>query len=157
MQATSTLLVFVGFIAASIWTGGMVCIALVAKVAREVLDERSQVAFFRSVGRRYGIVGTVSLLVATAAGLALSWPPSGWTGPIGAAIGLAGVLIIATALGMMQARIMTARRRELIENPDDRITADALRRGRMLANGLRGMMALLTIAILALGSYVLVH
>jgi hypothetical protein len=56
--------------------GGMVCLATVAKAARGVLDESSQVAFFRAVGRRYEMVGTASLLIAIAAGLALSWPPS---------------------------------------------------------------------------------
>src|SRR5450759_5693219 len=60
MLATSAPLVAVELIAASIWIGGMVCIAIVAKAARGVLDESSQVAFFRAVGRRYGMVGTAS-------------------------------------------------------------------------------------------------
>jgi len=44
--ATSAPLVAVELIAASIWVGGMVCLAIVAKAARGVLDESSQVAFF---------------------------------------------------------------------------------------------------------------
>ena len=51
MLATSAPLVAVELIAASIWVGGMACIAVVAKVAREALDEASQVAFFRFLGR----------------------------------------------------------------------------------------------------------
>jgi len=51
MLATSAPLVAVELIAASSWVGGMVCIAVVAKAARDVLDESSQVAFFRAVGR----------------------------------------------------------------------------------------------------------
>ena len=157
MLATSAPLVAVELIAASIWVGGMVCIAIVAKAARGVLDESSQVAFFRAVGRRYGIVGTASLLIAIAAGLALSWPPSSWSRTIDAAVVLAGVLVVATIAGMMQARAMTALRRKLIANAGDSSTAVALRRGRLLANGIRGLMALMTLAIVILAAFAVAH
>jgi len=157
MLATSAPLVAVELIAASIWVGGMVCIAIVAKAARGVLDESSQVAFFRAVGRRYGMVGTASLLIAIAAGLALSWPPSSWSRTIDAAAVLAGVLVVATIAGMMQARAMTALRRKLIANPRDSSTAVALRRGRLLANGIRGLLALMTLAIVILAAFAVTH
>jgi uncharacterized membrane protein len=157
MLATSAPLVAVELIAASIWVGGMVCIAIVAKAARGVLDESSQVAFFRAVGRRYGMVGTASLLIAIAAGLALSWPPSSWSRTIDAAVVLAGVLVVATIAGMMQARAMTALRRKLIANAGDSSTAVALRRGRLLANGIRGLMALMTLAIVILAAFAVAH
>ena len=157
MLATSAPLVAVELITASIWVGGMVCLAIVAKAARGVLDESSQVAFFRAVGRRYGMVGTASLLIAIAAGLALSWPPSSWSRTIDAAAVLVGVLVVATIAGMMQARAMTALRRKLIANPRDSSTAVALRRGRLLANGIRGMMALMTLAIVILAAFAVTH
>lgn len=157
MLATSAPLVAVELIAASIWVGGMVCIAIVAKAARGVLDESSQVAFFRAVGRRYGMVGTASLLIAIAAGLALSWPPSSWSRTIDAAVVLAGVLAVATIAGMMQARAMTALRRKLIANAGDSSTAVALRRGRLLANGIRGLMALMTLAIVIFAAFAVAH
>jgi uncharacterized membrane protein len=157
MLATSAPLVAVELIAASIWVGGMVCIAIVAKAARDVLDESSQVAFFRAVGRRYGMVGTASLLIAIAAGLALSWPPSSWSRTIDAAVVLAGVLVVATIAGMMQAREMTALRRKLIAHPGDSSTALALRRGRLLANAIRGLMALMTLAIVILAAFAVAH
>jgi len=157
MLATSAPLLVVELIAASIWVGGMVCLAIVAKAARGVLEESSQVAFFRAVGRRYGMVGTASLLIAIAAGLALSWPPSSWSRTIDAAAVLAGVLVVATIAGMMQARAMTALRRKLIANPSDSSTAVALRRGRLLANGIRGLMALMTLAIVILAAFAITH
>ena len=157
MLATSAPLVAVELLTASIWVGGMVCIAIVAKAARGVLDESSQVAFFRAVGRRYGMVGTASLLIAIAAGLALSWPPSSWSRTIDAAVVLAGVLVVATIAGMMQARAMTALRRKLIANAGDSSTAVALRRGRLLANGIRGLMALMTLAIVILAAFAVAH
>ena len=155
MLATSAPLVAVELLTASIWVGGMVCIAIVAKSARDALDESSQVALFRSVGRRYGIVGTASLLIAIAAGLALAWPPPLWSRIICAAVILAGILVVATVIGMMQARAMTALRRKVIANPEDNSAADALQRGRLLANGIRGLMALLTLAIVLLAAIAL--
>ena len=157
MLATSAPLVAVELIATSIWVGGMVCLAIVAKAARGVLDESSQVAFFRAVGRRYGMVGTASLLIAIAASLALSLPPSSWSRTIDAAAVLASVLVVATIAGMMQARAMTALRRKLIANTRDSSTAVALRRGRLLANGIRGLMALMTLAIVILAAFAVTH
>jgi hypothetical protein len=56
MLGTNPALIAVELVAASIWIGGMVCIAIVFQVARNVLDESSQVALFRpgwdSHGRR---------------------------------------------------------------------------------------------------------
>lgn len=48
----SALLVAMELIAASIWVGGMVCIAVVTNVACDDLDGPSQIVFFRSMGRR---------------------------------------------------------------------------------------------------------
>jgi hypothetical protein len=88
MLALNTPLVTVELLAACIWVGSLVCLALVTSTARRVLDAPSQVAFFRAIGRRYGIVGTGALLVAIGAGLALSWPPSTWSSTIDAAVAL---------------------------------------------------------------------
>jgi len=157
MLATSASLVAVELIAASIWVGGMVCLAIVANAARGVLDESSQMAFFRMVGRRYGMVGTASLFIAIAAGLALSWPPSSWSGTGDAVAVLAGVLVVATSAGMLQARSMTALRRKSIAHPEDGSTAAALRRGRLLANAIRGAMALMTLAAVVLAAFAVTH
>ena len=58
-------------IAASLGVGSMVCIAVVAKVARNVLDGPSQMVFLRSMNRRYSVVGATPLLVFIASALAL--------------------------------------------------------------------------------------
>jgi hypothetical protein len=130
--------------------GSLVCLALVANVARKVLDGPSQVTFFRAIGRRYGVVGTASLLVAIGAGVALAWPPSSWSGTIEAAVALSGVLVLATAAGMAQARTMTTLRRQAMSSPDDHDVA--VRRGRLVAGGLRGLMAVVTLAVLVLAA-----
>ena len=157
MLAMSTPLVAVELLAACIWVGSLVCLALVANVARKVLDGPSQVTFFRAVGRRYGMVGTGSLLVAIGAGLALAWPPASWSSTIDAAVALAGVLVLATAVGMIQARQMMTLRRQAMGAPDDQIVAGAIRRGRLVAGALRGLMALVTLAIVVLAAQAISH
>src|SRR6185312_11496204 len=112
MLATSTPLVAVELAAACIWVGSLVCLAVVTHAARQVLDGPSQVVLFRAIGRRYGIVGTVALLVAIGCGLALAWPPSTWSNIIDAAVALAGALVLLTGAGMAQARAMTGLRRQ---------------------------------------------
>ncbi|MGH9293607.1 MAG: hypothetical protein ACRDZ6_12695 [Acidimicrobiales bacterium] len=151
-MATSTPLVAIELLTACVWVGSLVCLAVVARVARRVLDNPSQLAFFRALGRRYGILGTLSLLVAVGVGLALAWPPSAWSGAIEAAVALAGLLVLATAAGMAQARAMTRLRRRAIAAPEDGGAVVAVRRGRWLAGGLRGLMAGLTLAIVVLAA-----
>jgi hypothetical protein len=58
---------------------------------------------------------------------------------------------------MTQARAMTALRRKVITNPGDSATVRALRRGRLLANGIRGLMALLTLAVVLLAAFAVAH
>jgi hypothetical protein len=154
---TNTPLVAVELIAACIWVGSLVCLALVTNVARSVLDGPSQVTFFRAIGRRYAIAGTGSLLVAIGAGLALAWPPSSWSGTIDSAVALAGILVLATAVGMAQAHAMTTLRRRAMSNPEDHDADRAVRRGRLLAGVLRGLMALVTLVIVVLAAQVITH
>jgi uncharacterized membrane protein len=157
MLATSTPLVAVELLAACIWVGSLVCLAVVTSAARKVLDGPSQVAFFRAIGRRYGIVGTAALLVAIGCGLTLAWPPSTWSNIIDASVALSGALVLLTAAGMAQARAMTVLRRRAVTAPDDRAAAEAVRRGRVLAGALRGTMALVTLAVLVLAAQAISH
>lgn len=157
MLTTSTPLVAVELVAASIWVGSLVCLAVVTAAARRVLDTPSQVALFRAVGRRYGLVGTTALLVAIGAGLAVSWPPAAWSPITDWAVALAGLLVIASGVGMAQARAMTRLRRQATSAPEDQGLAVTVRRGRLLANMLRGLMAAVTLAIVVLAAQIITH
>ena len=157
MLTTSTPLVAVELVAASIWVGSLVCLVVVTAAARRVLDTPSQVALFRAVGRRYGLVGTTALLVAIGAGLALSWPPAAWSPITDWAVALAGLLVIASGVGMAQARAMTRLRRQATSAPEDQGLAVTVRRGRLLANMLRGLMAAVTLAIVVLAAQIITH
>jgi hypothetical protein len=150
-----TPLAAVELIAACIWVGSLVCLAVVANAARDALDRQSQVALFRSLGRRYGVLGSASLLVAIGAGLALAWPPSSWTATIDAAVALAGLLLLATVAGMAQARAMTATRQRALRYRGDAAAEREVNRGRVVAAALRGTMAVITLAIVVLVAQVL--
>ena len=156
-MTTSAPVVAVEILAASVWIGSLVCLAVVSQVARTVLEGPAQVAFFRAVGRRYAFVGTGSLLVAIGLGLAMAWPPATWSATIDTAVALSGLLVLATAAGMAQARMMGALRRRAIASPDDRAARTSVRRGRRLATSLRLLMAADTLAIVVLAAMAATH
>ncbi len=156
-MTTSAPVVAVEILSASVWIGSLVCLAVVSQVARKVLEGPTQVAFFRAVGRRYAIVGTGSLLVAIGDGLAMAWPPATWTATIDAAVALAGLLVLATAAGMAQARTIGTLRRRAIASPHDRAARASVRRGRRLATSLRLLMAADTLAIVVLAAMAATH
>jgi hypothetical protein len=142
-------------LAASIWTGSLVCLAVVSAAARRVLDGPSRVALFRRIGRVYGILGSASLLVAIVAGLALAWPLSQLTGAQTALFALAGLLVILTAAGMFQARRMTDHRQRLLHAPHDPLAAKAVHRGARFAGLLRASLGGVTLVIVALSAHLL--
>jgi hypothetical protein len=150
-----TSLITIEMLAVSVWVGSLVCLAIVAKVARDELDEVSRVTLFRRIGRVYGVIGTGSLLVAIGVGTAIAWPLSQLGNAGSAMVVLTATLVLLTAAGLVQARRMTVRRRLAISAPDDEHAVGAVRRGAVLAGALRGSMALLTLATLVLGAHVL--
>jgi hypothetical protein len=59
-------------LAAAVWIGGLVAMFVVARVAQATLGAAERVAFFRSLGRVYGLVGGVALTAALASGAVLA-------------------------------------------------------------------------------------
>jgi putative copper export protein len=156
-MAVSTPLVAVELVAASIWVGSLVCLAVVAAAARQVLDGPNQVRLFRSVGQRYGILGTAALLAVIGAGLALAWPPSSWSATIDAAVAVAGALLLLTSLAMIQARRMSKLRQRSLSAPHEVGVERAVSRGRRLAGGLRATMGVATLAVVILAAQAITH
>ena len=148
-----TLLVAVGLLAGSIWIGSMVCLVLVLRIAKRVLDPPTRVVLFRQIGRTYGIVGTVALVVAIAAGVALAGSPSNWAATTTAAVILSGGLVLLTVAGMAQARSMSSVRRRALASPGDEQAAEAVRRGAALAGVLRSLLGVGTLVIVVLVSH----
>lgn len=150
-----TLLIAVELLAASVWIGSLVCLALVARVAARVLDAPARVELFRGIGRLYRVVGTSALVVFIAAGAALTGSPSEWSATMAVVAALSGALVVLTAVGMAQARRMTMVRRQALAAPEEGAVGDAVRRGAASAGVLRGLMATVTLAILVLVASVL--
>jgi hypothetical protein len=149
-------LLTIGIVAASIWVGSLVSLAVVSTVARRTLDARSFVALFRGVGRSYQYIGTGSLLVAITVGVALAWPPSDVHGGLAVEFALGALLLLVSVAGMVQARRMTVRRRRALDDPEDASAASAVKRGAMAATALRVAIALLTFAMIVEGANLLV-
>lgn len=138
-------------VAAAVWLGGLVVIFVVARVAKRTLAPADRIAFFRLLGRRYGVVGTAALAIALGTGAALlrSRP---WDGPLIATAATSAVLVLATALGMAQAHRMTAHRRAVLQRPADSGLQARVRRASRTATALRVAIGLCSIALVAFGA-----
>lgn len=149
MLAHNRALIGILILSSSVWVGSLACLAVVANAARSSLDPTARVAFFKAVGRRYALVGDGALAVAIGVGLAMSWPSSSWSRLEDTAVALTGAVVVATAFGVRQARAMTRLRRRSLADPADQALAVRVRRGSIEAAVLRGLIAALTLAVIA--------
>lgn len=134
----------------AVWVGGLVAIFVVARVARATLGAAERVAFFRGLGRAYGPVGTIALVIALASGAVLA-AARPWSGQLTASAVVAAGLVAVTAAGVVQARRMTRLRQAALRAPGNAALAAKVRQGALNAAALRSAIALLSLALLALG------
>ena len=140
-------------LATAVWIGGLVAIFVVARVAHATLGPGERVAFFRGLGRAYGLAGGVALMVALASGAVLA-STYRWDGQLTASTVVAAGLVAATAAGMAQARRMTRLRQDALRDPGSAALAAKVRRGARNATVLRAAIAALSLALLALGTVI---
>ncbi|TWP36053.1 hypothetical protein [Leekyejoonella antrihumi] len=138
-------------LSSAIWVGGYVAIAVVARVAVTTLNAPAKVAFFRALGRTYGVVASVALVVMLGTGAGLMTQIH-WGGTAYATAGLAVLLVVVTVVGVAQARRMTRLRRALLDRPTDEALAARIDRDARAAAWLRALIGLLTLVLIALGS-----
>ncbi|HVX23415.1 MAG TPA: hypothetical protein VHB02_18885 [Acidimicrobiales bacterium] len=155
MLAHNAVLIGIELFATSVWIGSLICLAVVSSAARSSLDPAARVAFFRALGRRYGIVGNVALAAAIGVGLAMLWPPSAWGRLDDTVVALAGLVVVVTALGIRQARSMTRLRRRHLQDPGDDELAQRVRRGARTAVLLRGVIGVVSLATLSVAAVLL--
>ncbi|MGH3279610.1 MAG: hypothetical protein ACRDNW_10795 [Trebonia sp.] len=141
--------------AAAIWIGGIVAIIVVAIVARATLGTAERVRFFRGLGRAYGPVGGIALVIALASGAVLA-AARPWNGALTASAVVAAVLVACTAAGVVQARRMTRLRQAALREPGNPRMMAKIRQGARNAAALRASIATLSLALLALGVVVAV-
>lgn len=143
--ALSVLLV----LAAAVWVGGYLAIAVVARVATRTLESAARVSFFRGLGRAYLLVGGPALIVALASGaVLLAGRP--WDGGLTAVAALAAGLVLTTVTGIIQARHMTRLRRRALHQPDAELLT-RIHHGARRAGLLRALIGVLSLALLILG------
>lgn len=145
-----SIVVFVHLLAAGIWMGGFVAIAIVVRIAGGELDTLTRIAFFRRLGRSYLGVGGGSLAVALGTGSVLL-TRGGWTAARTVAVVLGIALAITSVAGVLQARAMTRLRARAAHGPDG-AAAETVRSAAVRAALLRGAIGVLTLALLAVGS-----
>lgn len=150
-DTAQTILLGVFTLATSIWVGGYIAIAVVAHVAARALPPAERVAFFRSLGRTYGILGSAALVVALGTGGALL-SDRRWDAMLTAAVAVAAALVMLTVAGMAQARRMTRLRRSSLQLPDGLQLAAKVTRGAHTASALRALIGLLSLTLVVLGS-----
>jgi hypothetical protein len=133
-------------LSASIWIGSMVCLAVVARSAGRLLAPGDRVALFADVGRTYRVLGTTSLLVATATGVALAGEPADWDLATRVAIGLVVLLVGLSVAGMRQAHRITGLRRSAAGG----MPTTELRTAARNATALRSSMGVVSVVIVVL-------
>lgn len=142
----NTAVISVHLLALSIWVGSMVTIAVFARSSRQVLDDAARVALFASVGKAFAFVGPAALVVAIVTGLVTAGAPGNWPAMVWAAGGLAVAVLAVSIVAMLQAHRMTGLRRALAAARDDALIAERVGSQARLADGLRGLLGLLTLA-----------
>lgn len=153
-------------IAAAVWAGGLVMLAIVAGVARAKLDDRERIELFRALGRRFLVVALVAatVLAVTGAEMAADRLPS-WdslTDTEWGRLTLAKTILfaIAVALALVHALVLGPRirhRREaLLASPGDAEEEAALRRASAVSGVIQSVILVLTLAILVLAADLLV-
>lgn len=139
-------------LATSIWVGGYVAIALVARTATATLRPADRVAFFRALGRTYLRVGFPALFIALITGVWLVRDHDLDALLVTTAV-VAVVLVASLAVAVVQARRMTVLRRALLGSSEDEDLAEQVRRGARAAAMLRGVLGLISIALVVLGAF----
>jgi len=149
-DTVESVLLGVLLLAATVWIGGFVALLVVARVSSRTLDPSSRVDFFRVLGRSYGIVAGIALLLGLVSGALLLFDQR-WSGSSTAIVVVATAIVVATLLGVVQARGMTRQRGRALANPEDSELARRVRRGARSAGILRALIGVLSLALLALG------
>jgi putative copper export protein len=148
-------------IAAAIWAGGLVFLGLSVGAARSTMGDAERVAFFRSIGRRFALVGGIALAVLIATGSDMvsdrdAWDTLGegtYGGTLLAKLILVGVVIVLTVFhSLVQGPALSRLREQAAARPDDDALAAQIRR-RAAAAGVVSLLNLLaTLAILVLAA-----
>ena len=148
-------------IAAAVWAGGLVMLGLAVGAARRTVPDDARVALFRSLGRRFAVVGGIALLVLIATGSDMASDRDAWSQLTDTTYGktllakliLVGVVIVLTLVHtMLQGPSLSRLRALAAGRPDDAALEAQIRRRAALAGIVSGLLLLATLAILVLAA-----
>src|SRR5919108_5358583 len=142
-------------IGAAVWAGGLVMLGLAVGAARKTVPEDDRVALFRSLGRRFAVVGGIALLVLIATGSDMASDRDVWGRLTDTSYGktllakliLVGVVIVLTLVHtILQGPSLSRMRALAAGRPDDAALEVQIRRRAVLAGIVSGMLLLATLA-----------
>lgn len=136
---------------AAVWIGGFVTIVMVSWVASKTLRPSDRIAFFRRLGRVYGLTAAAALVLVIAGGGVLVRTRT-WNGALTAASVVTAALVVTTAVGVAQAHAMTRRRGSALRDPGNPVLAARVARGARMATLLRALIAALSLVLFALAA-----
>lgn len=137
-------------LATSVWVGGYVAIAVVARVASSSLNAADRIAFFRWLGRTYLPVGSAALICALLSGAVLLWGRP-LDGLLVVTVTAALLLVVLLAVAVSQARAMTRVRAAALAAPNDATLSSQVLSGGRAAGALRALLGLLSLVLVVLG------
>lgn len=138
-------------IAASVWIGGLAVLPVIARVTSGTLSPADRIATFRRIGRVYGPIGGVCLVVALVLGAVLAGGSIPSTA-FGLACIVAACLLAVTLVGVLQARAMTHLRSSARDESSTSETSRRVARAGQRATILRTALVVLTLTLVVLGS-----
>lgn len=141
-------------VSGGVWLGGYLTMPVVARAASATLAPLDRVAFFRALGRAYLPVGGSALVLALLSGAVLLREHRSGALLVATAV-TAAALVAALALGVVQARRMTRLRQAAGVTPSDTVLSERVRRGAVAAVILRGLIGLLSLALVVMGCLLL--
>jgi putative copper export protein len=149
-------------IAAAVWVGGMVMLALAVGAARRTVAETERVGLFRALGRRFAIAGGVAMVVLIATGTDMSanrlaaWDDltdTDYGERLLAKLVLVAVVIVLTLYhSLVQGPALSRLREHAADHPDDRALRAAIRRRAAAAGMVSALNLIATLAVIVLAA-----
>lgn len=143
-------------LATSVWLGGYVAIAIVARASSVSLAPAARVAFFRALGRAYLPVGSAALMLAFVSGGVLLRGRA-VDGVYIAAATTAALLVLVLAVAVAQARRLTELRQRANDSLGDNPPPVGAARGGSFATLLRALLGVLSVMLVVLGCVLVVY
>ncbi len=137
-------------LATSVWLGGYVAIAVVARASVASMAPATRVAFFRALGRAFLPVGSAALVVGLVSGSMMLRGREVDGLSVGAAV-VAGLLVALLGVAVVQARRMTRVRQRARATVGEDALAPSSIRGGSAATVLRALLGVLSLTLVVLG------